>query len=146
MKRLIPLLLISFFSCSNNSTSSNSSESNLVKKDSVIKEKPMAKPPVAYEVINQPDNSANSIYDIYLKDISKIKILNDYLVNQYNSDKKMYLNINYFNNRKVAKTYFEKQLSESVSESEKDRLFKNYIAVYKYNPSTGFDQLSFLHQ
>ncbi|MEO6850371.1 MAG: hypothetical protein ABI203_10980, partial [Mucilaginibacter sp.] len=95
---------------------------------------------------NQPDNSANSVYDIYLKDISKIKILNDYLANQYNTDKKAYLSINYFNNRKIAKTYFEKQLSESVSESEKDRLFKNYIAVYKFNPSTGFDQLSFLHQ
>jgi hypothetical protein len=139
MKRLIPLLLITLFSCSNNSTS-NSSGSNSVKKDLAIKEE-VVKPSIAYEVIN----SSNSIFDIYLTDTSKIKILNDYLVTQYNPDKKGFISINYFNDRKVAKIYFKKQFSESVSESEKDRLFKNYIAAYKFNPSTGFDKLSLLH-
>jgi len=47
---------------------------------------------------------------------------------------------------KVAKSYFKKQFSESVTETEKDKLFKNYIAVYKFDPSTGFDKLSFLHK
>jgi hypothetical protein len=142
----MPLLLIFLFSCSNNATNTNTSASNISKQDSSIKEKQVVKPSIAYEVINRRDNSSNLNYDIYLKDTSKIKTLNAYLVYQYNPSRKIFLSINYFNNRNVAKTYFKKQFSESVSENEKDRLFKNYIAVYKFNPSTNFDQLSFLHQ
>lgn len=145
LKILLPLFLITTFSCSSNSTSNNISESTPIKKDSSSQVKTVDKPSVAFEVINHSDNTSSLSYDIFIKDTTKIKILNDYLINQYNPNKKTFININYFTNKKVAKTYFKKQLSESVSEDEKDRLFKYYIASYKFNPSTGFDQLSFLH-
>ena len=144
MKFLLPALLILLFSCSND-PATNTKSSSSTKIDSTSKALKEANPNVAFEVINQSDNSSNLKYDIYIKDTSKIKILNDYLINRYNPDKKLFLNINYFDNRKVAKTYFEKQFSESVSEGQKDKLFRNYIASYKYNPATGYDQLSFMH-
>lgn len=146
MKRLLPFLLITIFSCSNNSSTSSSSKSNQENKDSVVKINDIKKPDVNYQVVNQSDNPSNLTYDIYLKDTSKISVLNEYLVNLYDRDKQVFLSINYFNNLKVAKTYFKKQFSETVSEAEEERLFKYYIAAYKLNPSTGFDKLSFLHQ
>jgi hypothetical protein len=145
MKRLLPFLLI-IFSCSNNSSTSSSSKSNQENKDSIVKVKPIEKPNVTYQVVNQSNNSSVLNYDIFIKDTTKISTLNEYLVNLYDQDKQVFLSINYFNNLKVAETYFKKQFSETVSEAEKDRLFKFYIAAYKLNPSTGFDKLSFLHQ
>ena len=145
MKRLLPFLLI-IFSCTNNSSTSSNSKLNQENKHSEVKIKPIEKPDVTYQVVNQSDNPSNLNYDIYIKDTTKISTLNEYLVNLYDREKQAFISINYFNNLKVAKTYFKKQFSESVSESEKDRLFKSYIATYKFNPSTGFDKLSFLHQ
>ena len=53
--------------------------------------------------------------------------------------------INYFSNRSVAKEYFTKQFDNNVSEKEKDRLFKYYVAKYNLNEGSGYEGLSFEH-
>ena len=102
-------------------------------------------PDIAYSIINAKLDMGNRFYDVYVEDISKIKTLNAYLVEKYKKEDNTGIWINYYNDSVVAKTYFDKQLDENISEKTKDKLFKNYIANYKYNPSTNYDTLVFEH-
>jgi len=124
-----PVLLLLFISC-NQPITSNEGEN--------IKE-----PAVTYIIINA--RNENQFYDIYIQDTSAIKALNDYLKNKYNGAHNTYLQLNYFNDSIVAKSYFKNQFDENLSEKIKDKLFKSFIANYKYNPSTRYDQLEYEH-
>ena len=103
------------------------------------------KPDIAYTVINARNESGTQFYDIFLKDTAAIKPLNVYLKDKYNSDHRTWIEINYYNDSTVAKTYFAKQFDPAISDKVKDRLFKNFIANYKFNPSTGYDTLVYEH-
>ena len=86
-------------------------------------------------MINERNDNGTKFYDIYLQDTGSIKKLNDYLRNKYNPDNKTWIEINYFADSLVARDYFKKQLDDKISEKEKDRLFKYFIANYKHNPN-----------
>jgi hypothetical protein len=102
-------------------------------------------PQVAYTVINNSNKNGSQFIDIFLRDTAAIKSLNDYLKDKYNKDHGSWIEINYFNDSLVAKTYFDKQLDQTISDRAKDKLFKHFIANYKYNPSTGYDTLAYEH-
>ena len=105
----------------------------------------MKAPDVAFQVINARADNDGQFYDIYLTDTASIKPLNDYLKDKYNKDRSSWIEINYFNDSIVAKTYFNKQLDNTISDKAKDRLFKSFIANYKYNPSTKYEKLVYEH-
>src|ERR1700761_2603740 len=98
---------------------------------------------VTYSVINMRTDNGSRSYDIYLKDTGQIKTLNYFLTKKYKNGSDSYIQINYFNDSGVAKRYFEKQFDNNVSDREKDKLFRFYIANYKYNPATQYDSLIF---
>ena|SRR5579871_6545481 len=102
-------------------------------------------PNIAYSLINARTDNGAQLYDIYIKDIRQIKTLNLLLREKYNRDGIAWIQINYFNDSAVAKTYFEKQFDSNVSDKEKDKLFRYYIANYKFNPATKYDSLIFEH-
>lgn len=102
-------------------------------------------PQVAYTVVNDSTANRSHTIDIFLKDTAAIKSLNAYLKDKYNKDKSTWIQISYFNDSLIAKTYFAKQLDQTVSEREKNKLFKHFIANYTYNPSTGYDTLAYEH-
>ena len=102
-------------------------------------------PNIAYSLINARTDNGGQFYDIYLKDTAQIKALNSYLKEKYGSGSGGWIQINYFSDSGVAKTYFDKQLDNNVSDKEKDKLFRSYIANYKSNPNTHYDTLVFEH-
>lgn len=75
------------------------------------------------------------------KDPQKIIKVNDYLVAQ-NKDSSRSLFIDYFDDKALATSYFEKQNSSSITEKEKDKMFLHYIANMKYNVATSYKVLS----
>ena len=97
-----------------------------------------------YYVIEKSDNDATNIrLFLYVSDTSKINSINQFLIDKYNNNKSKYLDIYYFNKKGIGQTYLYKQMSESVSEKEKDKLFQHFMAVYKFNPSNSFEKLEF---
>ncbi len=96
---------------------------------------------IHFEIVNQQSNPLN--LDVYIEDTSRISILNAYFVKKYKTPESIGILINYFSNRKIAKIYFDK--INKVSEKESNALFKYYIAVYNYNPGSGYDSLAFMH-
>jgi len=100
---------------------------------------------VTYSVINMRTDNGGQFYDIYLKDTTQIKTLNSYLSKKYKNVSESWIQINYFNDSEVAVNYFDKQLDNEVSEREKDKIFRFFIANYKYNPATRYDSLVFEH-
>jgi hypothetical protein len=102
-------------------------------------------PKIAYSIINAKDENGNQFYDVFVKDTSQIGTLNLYLKNKYNPTRMEFLQINYFSDSMIARTYFAKQFDKSVSEKEKDKIFRFYVANYKYNPASKYDTLVFEH-
>lgn len=102
-------------------------------------------PDVAFHVVNARADNDGQFYDIYLTDTASIKCLNDYLKERYNKDRNSWIEINYFNDSIVAKTYFKKQFDNAISDKVKDKLFKSFIANYKYNPNTKYEKLLYEH-
>jgi hypothetical protein len=100
---------------------------------------------VTFSVINMRTDNGGQFYDIYLKDTAQIKTLNYCLSKKYKNVSDSYIQINYFNDSGVAKRYFEKQFDNNISDREKDKLFRFYIANYKFNPATQYDSLVFEH-
>lgn len=98
---------------------------------------------LSYSVINARNENGTQFYDIFLKDTAAISSLNGYLKVKYNKDHRTWIEINYFNDSVIAKVYFQKQFDNTVPGREKDRLFKHFIANYKFNPNTGYDSLSY---
>ncbi len=96
-----------------------------------------------FEIINDNEQNGNIDIDIYCTDTTIIYSLNNHLIQKYNTDKKQWMEINYFDNKSVAKTYMKDQMNPDISEKTKDSLFQYFIAVYKFNPFTGYDKLSF---
>jgi len=63
----------------------------------------------------------------------------------YNPNSDKYLDIYYFNDKKSADGYLKNQLSDNISEKQKNALFKHFIARYFYNPSNKESGLAFMH-
>ena len=97
-----------------------------------------------YYIIEKKDNDQTNIrLYIYVSDVSKIKDINQLLVEKYNNDKTKYMSSYYFNKKGIGKTYMDKQVNENISDKEKDRIFKYLIAVYNFNPSNSYEKLEF---
>ena len=101
-------------------------------------------PPI-YKLLNTRTKGANKNYDVYVADVNKISDVNKYLSAKLDNDHLEFFEVNYFDDPDVAKTYFAKQTNDKVSDHEKEKLYKNYIACFKHNHLSGFQQLSFLH-
>ena len=88
---------------------------------------------VLYELVgtNYIKNSFN-IYTDAKNDNELIK-LNDKLLEKYHIPNRPFA-INYFDDKKIAKDYFEHQSDPKLDEEVKDLIFKNFLATMKYNP------------
>ncbi len=95
-----------------------------------------------YEVVNESAKGGLLTMDIYTPAVSDSNIitLNDMLLEKYKPGKEIVF-IRYFDDKTIAKDYFKKQLDESISEEEKNRLYTHFIADMKYNTTTGYKQL-----
>lgn len=84
-----------------------------------------------YEVISQGGSGDLKNITIYTaeKNPTELITINDKLRMENPSYARLF--IRYFDDKEVAKVYFDKQMSESVTDAEKDELFKHYIADYK---------------
>lgn len=138
MNRLSPLMLAFLIgSCKQNTKIAQDAKTTTAKEEQA--------PSVTYSVINARNDGPNLNYDIYLRDTAAIGTLNTYLKNKYNGDRQSFIEINYFNDSLVARTYFEKQFDNAVSDKVKDKLFKSFIANYKYDPAAKYDTLMYEH-
>jgi hypothetical protein len=136
-KRYLIVLILFILSCGQPSHPGKGEHDKILDTDKI--------PTVTYSVINMRNDNGGQFYDIYLKDTARIKILNYFLSKKYKKVSDNYIQINYFNDSGVAKHYFDRQFDNNVSDGEKDKLFRFYIANYKYNPATQYDSLLFEH-
>jgi hypothetical protein len=102
-------------------------------------------PNIAYSIINARTDDGGQFFDIYIKDTTRIETLNSFLKAKFKNIQAGWIQINYFTDSVVAKTYFSKQFASNISDKQKDNLFRYYIANYKYTPTTGYDTLVFEH-
>src|ERR1700722_13367615 len=99
MKRLSPLMLAFLIgSCNQDTKIAQGTKATTAKEEQA--------PAVTYSVINDRNDGPNLNYDIYLRDTAAIGALNTYLKNKYNGDRQSFIEINYFNDSLVARTYF----------------------------------------
>jgi hypothetical protein len=95
-----------------------------------------------YKVVTKVEQgSAITMRIAVQKNTSKDEIIeiNNDLINTY-SKGLTHLNIDYFDDEEIAKTYFDK--INQLTESEADELFKHYRATYKMNNTSGMNVLS----
>jgi hypothetical protein len=52
-----------------------------------------------------------------------------------------HLNIEYFDDKELAMSYFDKQMDDTISRIEKDKMFTHYIASLTYNTVSGYKVL-----
>ena len=85
----------------------------------------------AYEIISQGGVGDVMSIDVYTVEQNPTELtkINDKLVKGNPGYGRLF--IRYFNDKVVAKDYFTKQMSETVTDAEKDELFKHYIADFK---------------
>ena len=96
-----------------------------------------------YYTIEYAKETVGYIVGVYISDTSKIKEVNNILVNKYDSDKSKPLTVQYFNVKGLSETYLSKL--DKLNDKDADKLFKHFIAQYNLNPSTNYDELKFLH-
>ncbi len=99
-----------------------------------------------YFVIEKKDNDESDIrLSLYVSDVSKIDSINDFLISKYNADKSKYMEVSYFDEKGLSNTYFQKEADDNISEKQKNKLFKHFIAEYRLNPSQGYEKLNYEH-
>lgn len=98
---------------------------------------------LSYEKLGESLEGSTAIITIYTAETEDKNIitLNDKLLNEYKRGR-THIFIRYFNDKDIAKTYFEKVNEEGISEQEADALFMHYIADMKYNTVSGFKELN----
>lgn len=100
---------------------------------SVTEDKKIAMPESTspYEIVTDVANNGMKTIDIYTteKRPEELIKINDKLV--LNNNDYSVLDIRYFDDKSIIDSYFDKQMNESVTEKEKDELFKHYIADFK---------------
>ena len=100
----------------------------------------------SFYVVNSNTDGGNKNLDVYVMDTNIIDRVNEYLVPMVDDNSVEFIEINYYSNDTIAKTYMAKQLSDNVSEKVKNRLFKYFIAEYKHNHITGYKNLFYEHR
>lgn len=97
---------------------------------------------LTYEIVSENKRGTTNRVTVYTTETADDRLikLNDKLLEQYKSGM-THLYIDYFDDKAVATTYFEKQLDPGVSEAEKDQLYTHYIANMVYNTTTGLKTL-----
>jgi hypothetical protein len=100
-----------------------------------------------YEIEKVDDRTPiiNLFVYVSINDSSKIKLINELLINKYNSESKNYLEVSYFDKKGVGKIYQDKVNNEKTSDKEAAKLYNHLIANYSFNPSTGYVKLFFNH-
>jgi len=73
-------------------------------------------------------------------DTSKLIAINDEVFDKYKSGK-THVFINYFDDKTIASSYFDKIADLNTSEAESKTLSRHYIANMKYNESSGLKKL-----
>jgi len=137
MKRRSLIVLLLYFSSCDQPANHTAAENKIADSGNI--------PNIPYSIINARTDDGGRFYDIYVKDTTKIKTLNAFLREKYKMESAGWIQINYFSDSLVAKSYFAKQFDNNISEKEKDRLFRFYLANYKNNPTTKYDTLIFEH-
>lgn len=97
---------------------------------------------LSYEIVSENKKGNTNRVIVYTTESTNEQLikLNDELLQKYKTGTSI-LYIDYFNDKKVASTYFDKQFDPSVSDAEKDQLYKSYIANMIYNTNTGAKEL-----
>lgn len=97
---------------------------------------------LSYEIVSENKKGNTNRVIVYTTESTNEQLikLNDELLQKYKSGVSI-LYIDYFNDKTVASTYFDKQFDPSVSDAEKDQLYKSYIANMIYNTNTGTKEL-----
>lgn len=162
MKSIASILFLVLLSCGNNRSAKLSHVDTFTTRfdKSTIDTSPVDTSPVSmidasnkhgkpiqlvFKMIGSRFDGGNRNYDVYISDINRIAEANEYL-QRLDFDNLDFIEINYFDNARVAKVYFAKQESDMVSENEKDRLFTHFIACFKHNHNTGYSALSYMHR
>jgi hypothetical protein len=95
-----------------------------------------------FEIVNKKIEGTILKYTIHtdINDESKIILYNDSI---YNLTHKKYshIYIDYFNDKNIAKDYFNKMLDTKIDEVEKDELLKHYTYSCIINNMTNFKEL-----
>lgn len=97
---------------------------------------------LSYEIVSENKKGNTNRVIVYTTESTNEQLikLNDELLQKYKTGTSI-LYIDYFNDKTVASTYFDKQFDPSVSDAEKDQLYKSYIANMIYNTNTGTKEL-----
>lgn len=134
MRFTIYFLIVTFIfhSCSGNQNKNN----NLQITDSV-------QTSIPFEIVNTEGNEVQLKMDVFVKDTSRVKELNEYFIKKYKTPYCSSLFISYFSDKKIAKIYFNEINKGTEKESEK--IFKYYIARYNYNAPSSYDNFTFMH-
>ena len=94
-----------------------------------------------FEVIKKVPGGTTLVMQIYTteKESDRIIKMTDKFLNENKG--LTHLNIEYFDDRELAASYFDKQLDEKISKAEKDKMFTHYIASLTYNTVSGYKVL-----
>lgn len=95
-----------------------------------------------YEVVQKVPGGTTLVMRVYTteKESEKLIELTDKLFNE-NKKGLTHLTIEYFDDKELAISYFNKILDDNVSEAEKDKMFTHYIASLTYNTVSGYKVL-----
>lgn len=141
------LVIVAFKSCINNSKAVEDSSVSKSTNDTESTTTPniLTEFKSYYNIEKENTDQGNISLMVYISNTAKLYDINLGLIQQYDPKRDQYIQIYYFTKKDVGATYLDKQTSDDVSEKEKNKLFKYLYAVYRYNPSTGYDNMNLEH-
>ena len=138
---LLALMIVIIIVCSIfNNTNNNSTSPTALTSDSLKTDLNKY-----YEIEKEDiDRPTQRNLAVYISDTTKLKQINDFLINKYNQDKTNYMSVSYFDKKGIAKIYYDKVMNSGTSDKEADRLYKHFVAKYDFNPSNSYEKLGFM--
>jgi hypothetical protein len=95
---------------------------------------------IDYEIVNEDNRDPIINVDVFIKDTVNLRELNEQLKEKYNPSKNKFLDLNYYDNEHVAKIFKKVIMDPNTSDKVGDSLVKHRLAIYKINPSTGYEK------
>lgn len=108
----------------------------------VVPQETVKEEPLKYEIVKKVAGGTTLTLRVYTQEKEDQRIIQ--LTDKILSENKglTHLFIDYFDDKQLATEYFDKLGNDSISETEKDKMFSHYIANLKYNTTTNFKVLS----
>jgi predicted nucleic-acid-binding Zn-ribbon protein len=131
------VLIIAVIKCSSSSTTTTmhaDTDTPTPSATTISVNTPSIANPKGYEIVQTDDDANGNVtrLDVYTAKMSKIKAINEYLVDKYKTGNISTLQIFYYNSKRIAKEYKDAASDPNTSDETLDEMSQHTIGKYEW--------------